>query len=110
MGGTTSFPYRVFLLMPKSISLLFSPKSSLKHKTVLKSLILGFENLRILFFVFLRQGFKKKLKTIVEFSTKGKKCKILSITQFSENFEEKIIICHILKDMTIEKKLNKIHL
>ena len=44
----------------------------------------------------LRQGFKKKL---VEF-------KILGITQFSENFEEKIIICHILKDMTIEIKLN----
>ena len=57
---------------------------------------------------------KKKLKKLVEFSTKGltptpvsgkkMKCKILSITQFSENFEEQIIICHILKDMTIEIK------
>ena len=46
----------------------------------------------------------------MEFSTKGlilkkkQKYKILSITQFSENFEEKIIICRILKDMTIEIK------
>ena len=30
--------------------------------------------------------------------------KILSITQFSKNFEEQIIICHILKDMTIAIK------
>ena len=60
----------------------------------------------------LRQGLTKKKK--VEFSTKGltpappvsgkKKCKIQSITQFSENFEEKIIICHIVKDITIEIK------
>ena len=52
---------------------------------------------------------------LVEFSTKGlfppspvsgKKLNIktLEIAQFSENFEEKIIICHILKDMTIEIK------
>ena len=57
---------------------------------------------------------KQNKQKIVEFSTKGltpppvsgkkNKCKILSITQFSENFEEKIIICHILKDMTIEIK------
>ena len=36
------------------------------------------------------------------------KCKILSITQFSENFEENNIIFQILKDITIEIKLNKI--
>jgi len=35
------------------------------------------------------------------------KIKTLSITQFSENFEEKNYICHILQDMTIEIKLNK---
>ena len=50
----------------------------------------------------------------MEFSTKGltppplivnkKNIKTLEIAQFSENFEEKIIICHILKDMTIEIK------
>ena len=30
--------------------------------------------------------------------------KTLEIAQFSENFEEQIIICRILKDMTIEIK------
>ena len=29
---------------------------------------------------------------------------IFIITKFGENFEDKIIICHILKDMTIEIK------
>ena len=59
---------------------------------------------------------KKKIKKLVEFSTKGmtppplplverkKYIKTIEIAQFSENFEEKIIICHILKDMTIEIK------
>ena len=57
----------------------------------------------------------KFVNKLVEFSTKGltppppsveekKKCKLLSITRFSENFEKIIIICHILKDMTIEIK------
>ena len=41
-------------------------------------------------------------------SGKNKNIKTLEIAQFSENFEEKIIICHILKDMTIEMKLNEI--
>ena len=45
----------------------------------------------------LRQGLKKNKK-------------ILSITQISENFEEKIIICHILKDMTKEIKWNEIRI
>ena len=33
--------------------------------------------------------------------------KILSITQFSENFEEQTIICLILKDITIEVEVIK---
>ena len=33
--------------------------------------------------------------------------KTLEIAQFSENFEENIIIYHILKDMTIEKEKNR---
>ena len=62
--------------------------------------------------------FQKNKNKKVEFSTKGLpppppppplvenkiKYKTLEIAQFSENFEEKIIICHILKDMTIEIK------
>ena len=46
----------------------------------------------------------KVKNTHLEPGKKNKKVKILSITQFSENFEETIIICHILKDMTIEIK------
>ena len=58
----------------------------------------------------------KKILKVMEFSIKilptphlwKKLCfKMLSITQFSENFEDKIIICLILKVMTIEVEVIK---
>ena len=50
---------------------------------------------------FSTKGPAPPLSPLVE---KNKNIKTLEIAQFIENFEEQIIICHILKDMTIDIK------